>query len=107
MTWPAWNVRNRQVTRFWSAEDGLDHAVIDALRSGAAPNLVEPDRGEVDEQLAVELEASKAHLQSILARYWDQDWRRDNRHQTSPEDQLSRAATAVNELDAAITAHRP
>jgi hypothetical protein len=106
MTWPAWNVRNRQVTRFWSAEGGLDHAVIDALRSGAAPNLVEPDRGEMDEQLAVELEASKAHLQSILARYWDQDWRRDNRHHTSPEDQLWRAATAVNELDTVTIEHR-
>ncbi len=33
MTWPAWNVRDRQVTRFWSAESGLDHAVIDGLRS--------------------------------------------------------------------------
>ncbi len=59
----------------------------------------------MDEQLAVELEASKAHLQSILARYWDQDWRRDNRHHTSPEDQLWRAATAVNDLDTATIGH--
>ncbi len=55
------------------------------------------------EQLGVELEAAKAHLQSILESYWDRDWRRDNRHQTSPEDQLWRAATAVNELDTATT----
>lgn len=105
MTWPAWNVRNRQITRFWSAGSGLDHAVIDAVRSGAAADLVEPNRGEVDEQLAIELEAAKGHLQSILERYWDQDWRRDNRHHTSPEDQLWRAATAVNELATAIIEH--
>ena len=102
-SWPAWNVRNQQVTRFWSTGSGLDHAVIDALRSGAAADLVEPDRGAVDEQFAVELEAAKAHLQSILESYWDRDWRRDNRHHTSPEDQLWRAATAVNELNTATT----
>lgn len=100
--WPAWSYRSRQVTRFWSATSDLDHAVIEALRSGAAADLVEPNRGEVAEQLGVELEVSKAHLQSTLDRYWDQDWRRDNRRHTSPEDQLWRAATAVNEIDAAL-----
>ncbi len=59
----------------------------------------------MDEQLAVELEAAKAHLQSILERYWGQSWRRDNHHHTSPEDQLWRAAAAVNELDTAIIEH--
>lgn len=103
--WPAWNVRNQQVTRFWSADSGLDHAGIDALRSGATADLVEPDRREMDEQLAVELKAAKAHLRSILERYWDQEWRRDNRRHTSPEDQLWRAATAVNELDTATIEH--
>ena len=105
--WPAWSYRNRRVARFWSAASGLDHAVIDALRSGAVADKIEPDGGELAEQLRVELEVAKAHLQSILESYWDRDWRRDNRHHTSPEDQLWRAATAVNELDAAITEHGP
>ena len=101
--WPAWTYRNRQVAQFWSAASGLDPAVIDALRSGSVADKVEPDGGELAEQLGVELEVAKAHLQSILESYWDRDWRRDNRHQTSPEDQLWRAATAVNELDTATT----
>lgn len=103
--WPAWTYRNRQVAQFWSAANGLDHAVIGALRSGAAADVVESDRGNLAEQLGVELDVSKAHLRSILERYWDQDWRRDNRHHTSPEDQLWRAATAVAEIEAAITGH--
>jgi hypothetical protein len=103
--WPAWTCRNWQVARFWSAAGGLDHAVIDALRSGAAADVVEPDRASLAEQLGVELGVSKAHLRSILERYWSQDWRRDNRHHTSPEDQLWRAAAAVTEIEAAITEH--
>ena len=61
--------------------------------------LVEPDRPELAEQVGIELELSKAHLRSVLAQYWDHDWRRDNRSHTSPEDQLWRAATAVTELE--------
>lgn len=44
----------------------------------------------------------KTHLRSILDRYWDHEWRRANRHDTIPEDQLWRAATAVTEIEAAI-----
>lgn len=40
---------------------------------------------------------------SILDQYWDRDWRRDNDNHTGPEDQLRRAATAVIELEGALT----
>jgi hypothetical protein len=56
----AWTYRSRRVARFWSAASGLDHAVIDALRSGAVAGKVEPDGGELAEQLRVELDVAKA-----------------------------------------------
>ena len=100
--WPPWTYRDRRVTRLWSATGGLDADVIDALRTGRLPTVIEPERGELLEQLIVEHSVAKAHLRSILDHYWDQDWRRSNRHDTSPEDQLWRAATAVTEIEAAI-----
>ena len=68
----------------------------------ASPTVVEPARDELLDQLDIELAVSKAHLRSILDRYWDQEWRRANRRRTTPEDQLWRAATAVTEIETAI-----
>jgi hypothetical protein len=101
--WPAWTYRDQRVARFWSASNGIENDLIDELRSGVISGLVEPDRAELVERVGVELEVSKAHLRSILAQYWDYDWRRNNRSHTSPEDQLWRAATAVTELEEALT----
>ncbi len=101
--WPAWTYRNQRVARFWSASNGIESGLIDELRSGVVSGLVDPDRAELVEQVGVELEVSKAHLRSILAQYWDHAWRRNNRSHTSPEDQLWRAATAVTELEDALT----
>ncbi len=97
--WPAWTYRDQRVARFWSASNGIESGLIDELRSGVVSGLIEPGRAELVEQVGVELEVSKAHLRSILAQYWDHDWRRNNRNHTSPEDQLWRAATAVTELE--------
>jgi hypothetical protein len=102
---PPWTYRDRRVARFWSAADGLDDAVIDALRTQRPLTVVEPAPDELLDQLGIELAVTKTHLRSILDHYWDQDWRRANRHDTSPEDQLWRAATAVTEIEAAIDEH--
>jgi hypothetical protein len=96
-----------RIARFWSAANGIDRDLIDELQSGSVAGVAEPDRAEFVEQLGVELDVSKAHLRSILDRYWDHDWRRDNRHDTSPEDQLWRAATAVTELEDALSEFGP
>lgn len=103
--WPPWTYRDRRVARLWSATGGLDDDVIDALRTGCSPTVVEPEQAELRDQLGVEHAVAKAHLRTILDRYWDQDWRRANRHDTSPEDQLWRAATAVIEIEAALDEH--
>jgi hypothetical protein len=103
LAWPAWTYRGRRVARFWSATNGLDEAVLEALRAGQAVNVVEPSREQLGAQLGLELTVSKGHLRSILDRYWDYDWRRSQRAGTSAEDQLWRAATAVMEIEAALS----
>lgn len=61
--WPAWNVSDRRAARFWSATNGLDETVVDAVRSGIPVNVVEPSRQELVAQLGVELSISSSHLQ--------------------------------------------
>lgn len=102
IAWPPWTYRDRRVARFWSAGNGTDEELIEALRAQRPATVVEPIQAQLVEQLGIELPAAKAHLRSILNGYWDNDWRRANRHDTSPEDQLWRAATAVTEIEAAI-----
>lgn len=103
--WPAWTYRDRRVARFWSASSGLDDEAIDALRTQRPLTVVQPARDELLDQLGVELTVAKTHLRSMLDHYWDQEWRRANRRDTSPEDQLWRAATALTEIEAAIDEH--
>ncbi len=102
MDWPPWTYQDRRVARFWSATDGVDDAVIDALRSAETVDMIEPTGTEFVQQLGVELEVSRRHLRAILDRYWDDKWRRSNRWLSSPEDQLWRAATAITEIEAAL-----
>ena len=102
LAWPAWNVSDRRVTRFWSATSGLDEAIVEAVRCGEPASVVEPSRQELVSQLRLELSVSSSHLRSVVDLYWDHDWRRDQRGGTSPEDQLWRAATAVMEIEAAL-----
>ncbi len=99
--WPAWNVRDRRLARFWTDGEGLDDAVIEALRARRLDDLtiVAPEDGEWAAQLEVELEASRRHLRDVLDHYGDRDWRRaHNSYDESPEDHLWRAAQAVTDL---------
>lgn len=101
LAWPVWNHEHRRLVRFWSARDGLDTAVIEALQSRRLDQLaaVEPSDVALAEQLSDELTVSRRHLRSVLDRYWDRDWRRDNKgDDESAEDHLWRAATAVEDM---------
>ncbi len=103
--WPVWNQRHRRVARFWSARTGIDTAVLDALRDGRVDDvpIVEPSTVELEVQLRTEIDASGAHLRKVLASYWDTDWRRLHKGpDTSPEDQLWRAAQAAVEIADAL-----
>ena len=100
--WPPWTYRDRRVVRFWSATAGVDDDTINAMREHRPLKVVEPDKEALADQLDVERSLARTHLKSILERYWDRDWRRDNRYGTSPEDQLWRAATVLTEIDSAL-----
>jgi hypothetical protein len=105
LAWPVWNHEHRRLVRFWSARDGVDAAVIDALRSRRLDRLtvVEPSIEQLTDQLREELTVCRRHLRSMLATYWDDDWRRKhNAYDESPEDHLWRAATAVSEMTDAL-----
>lgn len=105
LVWPVWNHRHRRLVRFWSADDGLHDAAIDALRTLRSDQLhvVEPTTGALASQLSHELTVSRRHLGEVLEHYWDRDWRRDHKgYGQSPEDHLWRAAAAVSEMRHAL-----
>ena len=105
VAWPVWNLEHRRLVRFWTARDGLDTGVIEALQSRQVDRLavVEPSDEELADQLRVELAVSSRHLRAALDHYWDRDWRRDHsRNDESPEDHLWRAATAVEDIRKAL-----
>lgn len=105
LSWPVWNYRHRRLARFWSAEDGLDQDVINALNKGHPEKVevAEPTMRALAEQLNTELPLSRQHLRHILEHYWDGDWRRTRRgFENTPEDHLWRAARAVTEMQDAL-----
>lgn len=105
LAWPVWNHEHRRLVRFWSASDGLDDTVIDALRTRRFERLdvVEPSADALATQLREELIVSRHHLREVLTHYWDRAWRKENKgFDESPEDHLWRAATAVSEIQDAL-----
>jgi hypothetical protein len=101
LAWPVWNLDHRRLVRFWSAPDGMDDAVIEALRARRVGDLpiVEPSADQLAEQLGEELAVSRGHLRAVLEGYWNPTWRRDHKgYDESPEDHLWRAATAVTDI---------
>lgn len=99
--WPVWNHQHPRLVRFWSATDGLDTSVIDALRSRRLDGLdiTAPTPEVLRQQVEVELDVSRRHLRSTLESYHDRDWRRAHTgYHQSPEDHLWRAATAVSDM---------
>src|SRR5206468_2752631 len=94
VAWPVWNHEHRRLVRFWTARDGLDTGVIEALKARQLDRLavVEPSEAELADQLREELAVSRRHLRATVDSYWDRDWRRDHsRYGESPEDHLWRA----------------
>ena len=105
LAWPVWNHRHRRLARYWSAGNGLDDSVIEALRARRLVRLdvVEPTADELNGQLHAELTVSRAHLRTVTERYWDRDWRREHKgYDESPEDHLWRAAAAVSQMQDAL-----
>lgn len=96
-----WGPEHWRLVRFWTACDGIDGAVVEALRSARFDDLavIEPTDQELTAQMPDELERSRRHLRAIVDNYWDLDWRRQHKGpDESPEDHLWRAATAVADI---------
>lgn len=102
--WPVSNHVIRRPVRIWSVA-GPDVAALDALDGGGAEplRLPDPDDATANDQLAVELAASLAHLRRVEDSYWEWDWRRDHRGAGfHPEDHLWRAIHGYLDLLAAV-----
>ncbi|MBA3267333.1 MAG: hypothetical protein H0T70_03610 [Acidimicrobiia bacterium] len=56
------------------------------------------------EQFQMEMAVSRRHLDDVLDRFWDPDWRSQHRDPGPAEDHLWRAAQGVRELEVAIEA---
>ena len=105
--YPAWNCRDRRVVRFWSAEVGYESNVIEALRAQQFDQLqiVTPSEAEFAGQLKIELEMCRRHLSNVLDQYWEPSWRQGHKgYGIYPEHHLWRAAGAVREIEARLTA---
>lgn len=70
--------------RFWTAADHLDTEVIDALTRGATDELRREGPAstqELIEQVIVEHQVSRAHLDHVLEQFYEREWRRQHRKQ--------------------------
>lgn len=106
--WPVGNHAIRRPLRIWSL-DGPDHAAIDALaRAQAEPlRLPAPTDAELDRQLAMELDASLAHLRRVERGYWQHGWRSTHRGSSmDPEHSLWDAVHGYLDLLGAVHATR-
>jgi len=93
------------VIRFWSAREGADERVLDALREGDLDSLqiVTPTAGELRTQVQCELPGVQRELSTVLDRYWDDEWRRSVKSfGVYPEDHLWRVASAMAEMTEAL-----
>ncbi len=103
---PAWNPLFRWVVRFWDVASGLDEQVTEALLEGERVEGVEPSTEECLQQMEAELIQCRAHLDAMLAHFWEPNWRREHRGGgIYPEEHLWRAAQAVREVEAALDQH--
>jgi hypothetical protein len=96
--WPAWNCRDRQVVRFWTAQQGK--------RDARALSVLEPTDQEFAQQLRSELAVSRRRLRDVLDHY--EDRARRNRNSDYPTDEpLWRAAQGVREIEDALEPLNP
>jgi hypothetical protein len=99
--WPVWNHAIRRPVRIWSLNGGVDGEALDALSAGQAERFrrLAPDPSEEAEQLAVELEASLAHLRRARDGWDDREWQRAHKGDgVYPSDHLWRAVHGYLDL---------
>jgi hypothetical protein len=104
--WPVWNHEITRAVCFWSAADGRRTAVFDGLRLGRTEGLElehPSSEEELVEQLLVEREVARRHVQTTVDRFYERDWRLEHRgHGVHPEDHLWWAIAGFLDLDDAV-----
>ncbi|MEJ2886312.1 DUF7711 family protein [Actinomycetospora aeridis] len=102
--WPAWNARHRRVLRFWSEDGGANEEALEALRR-RSPTISEPSREAWQAQLRRERSIARHHLDAVLDRFHEPDWRRSLRGTgRRAEEHLWGAAQGLREIDEALEA---
>lgn len=73
---PVWNHRIERPVRFWTPQDGLDAAVLDAVREGRGEDLrpPAPAPGELAARLDAELAVSLLAVRRTSADYDEHRW---------------------------------
>lgn len=108
--WPAWNAEHRRVARIWTRSGGADAAVIDALHNRSSTVGFKPDAGAFTDQMRIELEVTRRHLDGSLDGFYDRTWRSKHRNapfDLYPGDYLWWAAYGYREIERALDAAAP
>lgn len=104
--WPVWNHAVDRAVRFWSKVGGTDAETLDGLAYRRLDDLrfvAPPDAEALRGQLLIDHEAARLHLQHVVDRYEDAEWRRGHKgFGVYPEDHLWWAAKGFLELETAI-----
>jgi hypothetical protein len=99
--WPVWNHFIRRPLRLWTYEGGSDEAAFAALAEGDVESLrlADPSPEELAEQLAMERDASLAHLRRVQESLHDREWRSGRKgFGNYPEDHLWHAVEGYLDL---------
>jgi hypothetical protein len=106
MAWPVWNHEITRAACFWSAQDGVDQAVLDALAAGSYDQLqfVEPSSAEeLIAQVRTERDIARRHLEDAVAGFHEREWRREHKGDgVYPGDHLWSAAAGFLDLDNSV-----
>jgi hypothetical protein len=104
--WPVWNHEIEGAARIWTAADGRDQSVLEALASGRLDRAAIEKPADTDElvaELIIERDVGRRHLTTVTASFHDRDWRREHRGGgIYPEDHLWWATAGFLDLDDAI-----
>lgn len=98
-TWPAWTPLDRRVAKIWTAEGGTNEDAIQAIAESRLADLLieEPSDELFAQQMLTELFVSRFHLRSVLAGFFDRDWRRQ--HRGIEDETLWRAAQGLCDIE--------
>lgn len=105
--WPVWNHYIGRTLMLWTAQHGANEPALSLLADRRLDDVlyVAPaDQERLVAQVRVERDAAAKHLDHVVGRFHNGQWRRDHKlYGIYPENHLWWAARALRELDAALS----